>query len=371
MGWSWNDVSVDAGAPSANLVDTPMVSAYLFAAQRTQHVIHTSGPGIINELWSDGSGWHYHDLSAATNAPMGFVGEAYSFEAQRTQHMDYVALDDYHVHELWWDSTGWHLNDLTDATATPSGLTETGGGSPWPAGYVFAHQETQHVNYRRDDGHVIELWWDNIGWHFNDLTLAAYATDVATSFPSGYAFEAQATQHVTYRRDDGHIIELWWDSGVWNHNDLTVATGAPVAYAQYVWYRSGYVFDAQGTQHVIFLGEDFHIHELWWDSNGWHHHDLTNASGAPIGYSFTVPIGYVFAAQGTQHVNYQGADSHIHELWWDSSGWHHNDLTVASGAPATTTEVCVPVGYGFDAQGTQHVFYRDENSHVTQLTWNP
>jgi len=39
MGWSWNDVSVDAGAPSANLVDTPMVSAYLFAAQRTQHVI--------------------------------------------------------------------------------------------------------------------------------------------------------------------------------------------------------------------------------------------------------------------------------------------------------------------------------------------
>jgi hypothetical protein len=56
MGWSWNDVSVDAGAPSANLVDTPMVSAYLFAAQGTQHVIHTSGPGIINELWSGGGG---------------------------------------------------------------------------------------------------------------------------------------------------------------------------------------------------------------------------------------------------------------------------------------------------------------------------
>ena len=65
---------------------------------------------------------------------------------------------------------------------------------------------------------------------------------------------------------------------------------------------------------------------------GWHLNDLTlAASGAPsVGGQAT---GYVFDAQGTQHVFYTASDQHVHELWWDSSGWHHNDLTVATGAP--------------------------------------
>jgi hypothetical protein len=131
---------------------------------------------------------------------------------------------------------------------------------------------------------------------------------------------------------------------------------------------SGYVFAAQGTQHVVFLGEDFHIHEFWWDGNGWHHNDLTNAAGAPVAADSSFPTGYVFAAQGTQHVNYWGPDDHIHELWWDGNGWHHNDLTIASGAPDASG---YPVGYGFDAQNTQHVFFRNPDSNVTQLTWSP
>ena len=74
------------------------------------------------------------------------------------------------------------------------------------------------------------------------------------------------------------------------------------------------MFDAQGTQHVVYRGTDGHIHELWWDNAGWHHNDLTAAAGAPA--SVSDPAGYMFDAQGTQHVIYRGADSHIHELWW-------------------------------------------------------
>ena len=93
---------------------------------------------------------------------------------------------------------------------------------------------------------------------------------------------------------------------------------------------SGYMFAAQGTQHVVFVAEDNegggHIHELWWNSNGWHHHDLTEATRAPL--SIRVPPGcYVFDSQGTQHVDYVGNDGHVHELWWDEDGWHHHDLT--------------------------------------------
>jgi hypothetical protein len=140
---------------------------------------------------------------------------------------------------------------------------------------------------------------------------------------------------------DGHIVELWWDSNGWHYNehynDLTARTGAPLA----VGPPTGYVFDAQGTQHVIYRAahgqqRDRYIVELWWDSNGWHYNDLnTAAGGAPLAIGRTVgqPTGYVFDAQGTQHVVYLGLDGHIVELWWESNGWHYNDLTAAIGAP--------------------------------------
>ena len=78
-----------------------------------------------------------------------------------------------------------------------------------------------------------------------------------------------------------------------------------------------YVFDAQGTQHVAYFGaNDAHVHELWWDINGWHRNDLTAATGAPQAAGGSGPAGYVFGAQGTQHVVYVGNDAHIYELWW-------------------------------------------------------
>jgi hypothetical protein len=44
------------------------------------------------------------------------------------------------------------------------------------------------------------------------------------------------------------------------------------------------------------------------------------------------------------------------------SQWHHNDLTNASGgAPVAAGS---PAGYMFDAQGTQHVVYRGTNNHI-------
>jgi hypothetical protein len=66
---------------------------------------------------------------------------------------------------------------------------------------------------------------------------------------------------------------------------------------------------------VVYRGTDNHIHELSWDSNGWHHDDLSVAAPAPDAAGD--PTGYMFNALGTQHVVYRGTDNHIHELWWD------------------------------------------------------
>jgi hypothetical protein len=91
------------------------------------------------------------------------------------------------------------------------------------------------------------------------------------------------------------------------------------------------VFDSFGTQHVTYVGGDFHIHELLWDRNGWHHHDLTSATSSPNGLN--TAIGYVFLC--TQHVIYFGGDA-VEQLWRDSNGWHHVNILKADGVPAVT-----------------------------------
>ncbi len=368
MTWYYNDLTAATGAPSTDYFNP---HGYAFEAQGTQHVVYRGGDDShVHELWWDGNGWHHNDLTAATGAPLAsFVWKAYVFAAQGTQHVLYQTTglqdNDGHIHELWWDSNGWHHNELTAAAGAPlfrDVLTA----------YIFAAQGTQHVIYLGFDIHVHELWWDSNSWHHNDLTAAtnAPAPQYGNGTMAGYAFEAQATQHVIYVAAD-HLIELWWDSNAWHYSDLTAATGAPLAYT----VGTGYVFATQGTQHITYVGTDRHVHELWWDGNGWHHNDLTAATGAPpISNLYSVPAAYVFDAQGTQHVLYQaigtpGTDGHIHELWWDGNGWHHNDLTAATGAPLAH-EDSSPLGYVFAAQGSQHVVYSATDGRVIELYWS-
>ena len=192
-----------------------------------------------------------------------------------------------------------------------------------PAGYLFAAQNTQHVIYRAADHHIHELWWDADGWHHHDPTGDNDAPNAAGD-PAGYVVDTECTQHIVYRSDDQHIYELLWtaDAG-WSHNDLTMAAaGAPNAVGDPV----GYLFAAQNTQHVIYRATDHHIHELWKDASGWHHHDPTGDNGAPDAVSD--PAGYVFAAQGTEHIIYRRKDGHLMELWWIDGNWSHKDVTV-------------------------------------------
>ena len=159
---------------------------------------------------------------------------------------------------------------------------------------------------------------------------------------------------------------------------------------------------------------DLHIHELWWDTTGWHHNDLSAGTGAPPATPNRNSPGYIFPSQGTQHVNYVGLDNHIHELWWNSAGWHHNDLTDCYGMPgfrtvnqsdirspalsmcflsewtttfmnsggiimAGITMTCPfrqdapqtndqqPYGFAFESRGTKHVVYRDFKKNLIEL----
>ena len=302
---------------------------------------------------------HIHDIPQVVGRPAGYVNDATG-----TQHVVYRGDAEFNViNEVRWDGTGLHYTNLNLAAGgTPAGVA-TGSGDP--AAYVFRAQGTEHVVYRGFDNHVHELWWDaTAGWHHSDLT-AVTGAPAAAGDPAGYVFEAQGTQHVMYRSGDGHVNELWWDATAgWHHSDLTAVTGAPAAAGD----PAGYVFEAQGTQHVMYRSGNGHVHEMWWDAtNGWGSGDLTAVTGAPTAAGD--PAGYVFDAQGTQtqHVMYRSGNGHVHEMWWDATnGWGSGDLTAVTGAPTAAGD---PAGYVFDAEGSQHVIYRAGNGRLYELWW--
>jgi hypothetical protein len=356
MSWHLRDLTVATGAPTG---EGPS-RGFAFEARGTQHVNYVGMVGSdlhVHELWRDTHGWHHNDLTKITGAPIATnVGNGYVFRC--TMHVTSFAVAPGFVAEFWWDNNGWHYMDLGQASGTV--VPQVTGG---PFGYAFPERGTQHVIFIGiGAGPIYEYWWADNVWHYYNLGMAAGATPPAAS-PSGYVLEAQDSQHATYVDTNSHVSELWRDSGGWHHKDLTAATGAPLS--QVNRNAPGYVFPSQGTQHVNYLGVDNHIHELWRDGSGWHHNDLTAVTGAPDSQS--EPAGYMFS--GTQHVNYLGADNHIHELWWDSAGWHENDLTNAVSGPSSL--YAEPKGYAFEAQGTQHVIYTDDNGHIVELCWTP
>ena len=179
---------------------------------------------------------------------------------------------------------------------------------------------------------------------------------------------------MVYRGTDHHIHELWWNSAGWHANDLTEATHAASAAGD----PAGYGFQARATQHVIYRGTDNHIHQLWSDTADWYTDDLTEAThAAPADGD---PAGYVFDGRVTQHVIYRGTDNHIHQLWRDVTGWYISDVSAATGPvvgpgqPMTLTSAVTavgnPAGYAYEAHGgSQHVLYRGFDDCIHQLRW--
>jgi hypothetical protein len=154
----------------------------------------------------------------------------------------------------------WDQNDLTNAAGAPGAAGD-------PAGYTWDVDKTQHVVYRGSDSHIHELWLSGLSfpsnWNHNDLTNAAGAPGAA-GVPTGYTWDVDKTEHVDYRGTDGHIHELWFN-GAWNHNDLTNATPIPTRAPGAASDPAGYTWDVDKTQHVVYLGSDGHIHELWFN----------------------------------------------------------------------------------------------------------
>ena len=352
--WHANDLTQYTKAQSP--APGSALDGYQTTFNNQQHVNFIGADNHVHELYFD-SQWHHNDLTALAGAPPAAAGSAldgYQTSFNNQQHVNFVGTDN-HVHELYFDNR-WHHNDLTVLAGAPPAAA----GSALD-GYQTSFNNQQHVNFVGTDNHVHELYFDN-RWHHNDLTVLAGASAAAAgSAVDGYETSFNNQQHVNFVGADNHVHELYFDNR-WHHNDLTVLAGAPAAAAGSA--LDGYQTSFNNQQHVNFIGADNHVHELYFD-NRWHHNDLTVLAGAPAAAVGSALDGYQTSFNNQQHVNFIGADNHVHELYFDNR-WHHNDLTVLAGAPAAATGSAVD-GYETSFNNQQHVNFIGADNHVHEL----
>jgi hypothetical protein len=300
-----------------------------------------------------------------------------------SQHVNFVGVDN-HVHELYIapNTAGWVDNDLTKLAGAqaPQQFFAT------PLDGYWGSDSSQHVNFIGDDDSVHELYIapNTAGWVDNDLTKLAGGVGVGAAgrgLLNGY-WGSDGSQHINFYGIFGSTIsvhELYLAPGAadWVDNDLTTLAGAvfpPIG-------ASGIVLDSywgsDSSQHVFFVGVDLHVHELYIapDTVGWVDHDLTKLAGA-VAPVFGVPAtlhGY-WGSDSSQHVNFIGTDSHLHELYIapDTAGWVDHDLTkLAAAVPpqmGTETPAIEPGLDGYwGSDNSQHVNFVGVDGHLHEL----
>jgi hypothetical protein len=314
--------------------DSPLVGYW--GSDGSQHVVYIDNTdGHVQELSiaPGSSGWMHHDLTVLAGAalPNGDSALVGYWGSDGSQHVNFVAGDE-HVHELYRapGSRGWEDNDLTKlAGGVASGINRLDG--------YWGSDDSQHVNFTASgviNGDIHELYISpgTAGWLDNNLTKLAGAVATASESPLDGYWGTDNSQHVNFIGVDGHVHEFYIAPGNagWVDNDLTKLAGAaplkvePVAETALSAY-----WGSDNSQHVNYIGADGHLHELYIaPGNGWVDNDLTKLANGVLPANFTPLHGY-WGSDNSQHVNFIGTDGHIHELYLapGATGWVDNDLT--------------------------------------------
>lgn len=152
--------------------------------------------------------------------------------------------------------------------------------------------------------------------------------------------------------------------------NLTNATKAPLPIANsrllaYTWAK-------QNSQHVIYVDTNNTVRELYQVGGGpWQTNDLSGRTGF-TGFNAPPPsgllVGYVWENQGSQHVFYIAQDRTIRELYY-TGAWFSNNLSNLTGAPPPRADSPV-AAYVCEFENTQHVVYFAENGDVQEIYYS-
>src|SRR6516225_5155238 len=240
----------------------------------------------------------------------------------------------------------------------------------------WGSDNSQHVNFIGLDGHVHELYsWPCANWVDNDLTELALAQSPAVqSDLSGY-WQNDDSVHVFYcgAGTDNHVYQLRIFPGGpgWVWEDLTsLADGIVPEVSRAL---NGY-WGTDNSQHVNYIGSGTHIHELCRASGAsptdWTDNDLTAMAGAVPPHSNTALVSY-WGSDSSQHVFFIGTDGDIHELFIvpGGPGWGQHDLTKVGHAVAPNIGTALDMYSGTD--GSRHINFFGVDGHVHELYNHP
>jgi hypothetical protein len=190
----------------------------------------------VAELYWDGSGWGYNQLTGdgglAAGAPSAAPGGSplACFGVHGSDSRVYYLVSNLSfvnqsvdVYELYWDGSGWGYNQLT-GNGGLAGAPSAAPGSPLACFGV--HGSDSRVYYIGPNQDVYELYWDGSGWGYNQLTgnggLASGATTPAPASALTCFGVNGSDSRVYYIDLSDHVNELAWVNGGWVFNPLHV-----------------------------------------------------------------------------------------------------------------------------------------------------
>jgi hypothetical protein len=191
---------------------------------------------------------------------------------------------------------------------------------------------------------------------------------------AGYAWPEDHSEHIMYIGVDSHVHELWLAiGGSWQHDDLianSCANPKPPAAASNMGPVAAFVWRPDNTEHVIYIGNDFHVHELWLKRAAaggdgcWHHTDLNRlppAIGFPLPDASSGLAAFEWPDDLSEHFFFKGQDGSIYEIskrlihGRRNDGWSLSDYSAGPAALGPVT------GYIGQTGDSKHLVYLDQN----------
>jgi hypothetical protein len=342
-------------------------------------IVTPAGTAVVQKLWSnlaqacvtfDTTNNNLTSFSRGTTATPGSALDGYWGVSDNSQHVNFIDVDN-HVHELYiHNGASWVDNDLSQIANATAARPD----SPLD-GYWGLSDNSQHVNFIDENGHINELYIHNgANWIDNDLSEIASGgfaprAPQNTAALDGYWGVSDNSQHVNYIDTTGHVRELYIHNGAnWVDNDLTTIARGTVASLDT--RLDGYWGTSDNSQHVNFVDGVGHVHELYIHNGAnWVDNDLTKISNGVIARAGSAIHGY-WGSDNSQHVNFFDGIGHVHELYiHNGANWIDNDLTMLSFAPPAAATSAIDGYWGGDS--SQHVHFVDGSGHVQELYIRP
>lgn len=239
-----------------------------------------------------------------------------------------------------------------------------GGGNPIIRAQIVRTNNGNGLYYLTSDGNIWQSWNNGSasvasGWNSANIRAIA-GSPIADVFTSLYAYtdSSSGNQNILYVGQDEHLHLLWWSGDPWQTIDVTSAAGGPG-----VSVSTPMVATKPGND-LYYLGTDNNIYLAWNSSSsstasGWHTASITTIAGAPLANSGSALYGYTDPISGNLDVLYVGADQHLHLLWWNGDPWRTLDLTSQTGGPNVAAGVAV-----IRANNTNNLFYLGMDGNV-------